>query len=404
MPANVEAWTLLSLALITILVRVGVRWKLVGPSNFQLDDYLMPLAGILFILETVAAYLVGAKFQGMTNSYMTSEQRANLDPHSTEWSNRVAGSKIQVIGWSLYVAILWLVKFSLAVFYSRLTCASHITLDINNQCAKHITGLASNTSPTRVRLGYIILGVTYVATALSILLSCQPFHAFWQIYPDPGNLCQPTNSRVYVFVVVVLNIVTDIYLLLIPLPLLWTVNLNLKRKIPLMALFSGATFVMIAGIIRAATIMKSSPDGALSGSKWACRETFVSIVVSNLPIIQPLIRKGFRKIGLSHVFSSSEKKSGQPYQLSSRGLKTLTNHGEGDTKKSKTSAAAPTHMQSSAWGSDEHILAQSEPSSKDITVVSETVVQSEPWAFQEGSGVGSSTTPPKEWKSQVSHR
>lgn len=82
----------------------------------------------------------------------------------------------------------------------------------------------------------------------------------------------------------------------------------------------------------------------------------------------------------------------------------MTNRGEGDTKKSKTSAAAPTHMQSSAWGSDEHILAQSEPSSKDITVVSETVVQSEPWAFQEGSGVGSSTTPPKEWKSQLSHR
>ncbi|CAG7953540.1 unnamed protein product [Penicillium nalgiovense] len=385
MPANVEAWTLLSLALVTIIVRIGVRWKLVGPANFQLDDYLMPLAGIFFILETVAAYLVGAKFQGLTNSYMTPEQRASLDPKSTEWSHRVAGSKIQVLGWSLYVAILWLVKFSLAVFYSRLT-----------------TGLQH--LPTRVRLAYIILGVTYLATALSLLLSCQPFHAFWQINPDPGNFCQPTHSRIYVFVSVVLNIVTDMYLLSIPLPLLWTVNLNLKRKIPLMVLFSGAAFVMIAGIIRAATIMKNSPDGAEAGSKWACRETFVSIVVSNLPIIQPLIRKGFRKIGLTHVFSSSGKTSGQPYQLSSRGLKSFTNRGEGDTKKSKTNAAAPTLMQTSAWGSDEHILAQNEPSSKDITVVSETVVQSEPWTFHEGSGVGSSTTPPKEWNSRLSQR
>ncbi|KAJ5504565.1 hypothetical protein N7463_007439 [Penicillium fimorum] len=386
MAGNVEAWTLLSLALLIIIIRIMVRWKLVGPTNFQLDDYLMPLAGVLFTLETVAAYLVGAKFQGLTNSYMTPEQRATLDPHSTEWFNRVAGSKIQIIGWSLYVAILWLVKFSLAVFYSRLT-----------------TGLQH--LPTRVRLGYIILGVTYLATALSLLLSCQPFHAFWQIHPDPGNLCQPTKSHVYVFVVVVLNIITDIYLLSIPLPLLWTVNLNLKRKIPLMVLFSGATFVMLAGIIRAATIMKSSPDGAESGSQWACRETFVSIVVSNLPIIQPLIRKGFRKIGLSHVFSSSGgKSSGNPYPLSSRGLQTLTTRGEGDTKKGKTNAAAPSHMQVSAWGSDEHILAQSEPTSKDITVVSETVVQSEPWTFQEGSGVGTSTSPPKEWKSQLSHR
>lgn len=70
------------------------------------------------------------------------------------------------------------------------------------------------------------------------------------------DLCQPTHSRVYVLVVVILNILTDVYLLSIPLPLLWTVNLNLKRKIPLMVLFSGATFVMIAGIIRAATIMR----------------------------------------------------------------------------------------------------------------------------------------------------
>ncbi|CAI7654726.1 unnamed protein product [Penicillium glandicola] len=385
MAQNVEGWTLLSLALVIILVRIMVRWKLVGPTNFQLDDYLMPLAGIFFVLETVAAYLVGAKFGGLTNSYMTDAQRAALDPDSTEWSNRVAGSKIQIIGWSLYTAILWLVKFSLAVFYSRLT-----------------TGLQH--LPTRVRLGYLILGATYLAAALSILLSCQPFHAFWQIYPDPGNICQPSNSRVYVFVVVILNILTDIYLLSIPLPLLWTVNLNLKRKIPLMVLFSGAAFVMIAGIIRAATIMKSSSDGAESGSQWACRETFVSIVVSNLPIIQPLIRKGFRKIGLSHVFSSSGKTSGQPYQLSSRGLQTLTNRGEGDNKKNKTNAAAPSHMQTSAWGSDEHILSQSEPSSKDITVVSETVVQSEPWNLHEGAGVGSSTTPPQEWQSHLSHR
>lgn len=152
-------------------------------------------------------------------------------------------------------------------------------------------------------------------------------------------------------------------------------------------------------------ILQLTPDGAVSGSKWACRETFVSIIVSNLPIIQPLIRKGFRKVGLSHVFSSSGKTSGQPYQLSSRGgLKTLTNRGEGDTKKSKTNTAAPTHMQSSAWGSDEHILAQSEPSSKDITVVSETVVHSEPWNLEEGSGAASSTTPPKEWRSQLSQR
>lgn len=147
--------------------------------------------------------------------------------------------------------------------------------------------------------------------------------------------------------------------------------------------------------------MQSGPDGAEAGSKWACRETFVSIVVSNLPIIQPLLRKGFKKIGLSQLFSSSGKPSGQTYPLS--GLKSLTNRGDRDTKKSKTNTAAPSHMQVSAWGSDEHILTEPEPSSKDITVVSETVVQSEPWSWEQPSG-NHSTTPPKEWGGRSADR
>lgn len=71
---------------------------------------------------------------------------------------------------------------------------------------------------TRVKLAYVILAVTYAAVALTILLSCQPFHHFWQVTPDPGTLCRPTNSPAYVLVVVIPNILTDIYLLSIPLP------------------------------------------------------------------------------------------------------------------------------------------------------------------------------------------
>lgn len=63
-----------------------------------------------------------------------------------------------------------------------------------------------------------MLVVTYMVVALTLLLSCQPFHHFWQVSPDPGPLCRPTNSPVYVLVVVIPNIITDAYLLSIPLP------------------------------------------------------------------------------------------------------------------------------------------------------------------------------------------
>ena len=41
-----ESFALLGLGLLFILVRVYVRWTQVGPTSFQLDDFLMPLAGV----------------------------------------------------------------------------------------------------------------------------------------------------------------------------------------------------------------------------------------------------------------------------------------------------------------------------------------------------------------------
>jgi hypothetical protein len=76
---------------------------------------------LLFVAEVVAAYLVGAKFDGLTNSYMTPEQRESLKPDSAEHYNRVWGSKIQVIGWSFYAAILWSLKVCITALYGRLT-------------------------------------------------------------------------------------------------------------------------------------------------------------------------------------------------------------------------------------------------------------------------------------------
>jgi len=39
----------------------------------------------------------------------------------------------------------------------------------------------------RVRIGYAVVAATYLATELSILFGCHPFHENWQIYPDPGS-------------------------------------------------------------------------------------------------------------------------------------------------------------------------------------------------------------------------
>ncbi|ERF68289.1 hypothetical protein EPUS_02745 [Endocarpon pusillum Z07020] len=301
-----EAFTLLGVALGMIILRTIARATSVGIRNFQLDDYMMLLAAVVYSLETAAAYIVGAWWRGLANNGMTPEERASLDPSSQEYALRVGGSKTQVIGWSLYTFLLWNLKLCMCVFYSRLT-----------------DGLAH--MKIRIRIGYGLIGATYIATLLSILLGCRPLHKNWQINPDPGNSCQPAISKIDCLVTVVLNVVTDMYLISIPLPLLWKAQLSKRRKSLFLIVFGGGFFVMACGILRCALILLDPVNGAQQAGSWAVRETFVAVVIDNIPMIYPLCRRLIKNIDESlashyagrHKLSNGYSSSGS-YAMNSR--------------------------------------------------------------------------------------
>ncbi|KAF3399966.1 hypothetical protein F1880_007996 [Penicillium rolfsii] len=292
-----EAFTLLAVAIVIIGLRTMARWIMVGPRNFQADDYLMLLACVVYGLETGAAYMVGAWFKGLANNAMTDEQRKQLSPHSEEYRLRVGGSKVQVTGWSLYTLLLWLLKTCMAIFYSRLTA-----------------GLINMRA--RINIAYGLIAATYIATICSILFGCVPMHKNWQIYPDPGNHCQPAVSKIDIYVTVVLNVATDIYLISIPAPMLFKARLHWREKLELLVLFSGGLFVMMAGILRCVLILTAGANGAQQAGSWACRETFVAVVIGNVPMIYPLFRRVARRAGLYITSRGGGSESYQAYQLS----------------------------------------------------------------------------------------
>jgi len=170
---NTEAFTLLGVGVFVVAIRTASRLSIAGFKGLWLDDYLMLFATVVYGLETGTAYAVGAWWHGLANNGMTDEQRRTLDPNSQEYEFRVNGSKTQLVGWSLYTLLLWTLKLCMIIFYQRLTEA----LDYMK---------------TRIRVGYAIVICTYIATELSILLGCHPFHKNWQIYPNPGSKYLPT--------------------------------------------------------------------------------------------------------------------------------------------------------------------------------------------------------------------
>lgn len=70
--------------------------------------------------------------------------------------------------------------------------------------------------------------------------------------------CQPAISRINIFVVSGLNVLTDIYLLTIPIPMLWKANIRPMKKVALIVTFSGGIFVISAGTLRSVLIITVS--------------------------------------------------------------------------------------------------------------------------------------------------
>ncbi|RAH70211.1 uncharacterized protein BO66DRAFT_392013 [Aspergillus aculeatinus CBS 121060] len=372
----IEAFTLLAIAILTIACRIAARWITAGPKNFALDDYLMPVAGVVYALETGAAYCVSAWWHGLANNAMTAAQRAALSPQSEEYRLRVGGSKTQVLGWSLYTTLLWLLKTCMAVFYARLTYVRLCVSWLDGMIGVSSFGCSIDPPQSRaglynmarrIRLAYVFIAGTYLAVILSILLGCRPLHRNWQIHPDPGNYCQPAVSQIDVYVTVTLNVVTDVYLISIPFPILFKARLPWREKLELVVLFSGGLFVMAAGILRCVLIVTAGANGASQAGSWACRETFVAVLIGNLPMIYPVCRRMVKRAGSywsSHSFNAKGGSTttgpgpgGSGYPLSAGEHPSLSAHSQSRKKKFRHPLSLPdTQWTQLATVSDEQIM------------------------------------------------
>lgn len=86
-----------------------------------------------------------------------------------------------------------------------------------------------------------------------------------------------------VWISTVLNVSTDLLILTIPIPTLWTSSFTTGRKIGLTLLLCSGLFVMSAAVIRFGfTIIGST---SVSLNKWCQRETTVGIIAVNMPIL-----------------------------------------------------------------------------------------------------------------------
>ncbi|KAM0559927.1 hypothetical protein ACHAPJ_003877 [Fusarium lateritium] len=288
----VESWTLYAVGVASTLLRFYARMRVDGFRSLQSEDYLMAIGIIFYTIQTTLAYNIGILAHGLANNGMTDAERAALSPNSQEYDFRIIGSKIQVAGWTIYSALIWSLKLSMLYFYTRLT-----------------DGLGR---PYRIRIyvGFALVIATFVATMIAIFAGCRPFQNYWQINPNPGNSCQAAISKPIVWVSFAANVSTDIYLIAIPLPMLWGSSLKTIKKIASTIVLGAGIFVLVCATLKSVFVLVDPINGAQLAGAWGTREAFVAVMTTNLPILFPLFRVWLTPI-FGSVLRSSQKTSYQ---------------------------------------------------------------------------------------------
>ncbi|KAK0663838.1 hypothetical protein DIS24_g1009 [Lasiodiplodia hormozganensis] len=176
----------------------------------------------------------------------------------------------------------------------------------------------------------IIFVIAYTLQSLIVgIFSCNPPRKFWDPTLQEGSCI---NYTLYYYVAAALNILTDLAIILVPVPALRHLNVSRTKRIGVMLLFSVGGFGCIVSIIRLWTLYSldlavrrgDSTYANASPALWSSIEIHVCIICACLPSLSPMLSLLLRSIGLnlssfSHGGDAGRKSSGYSDRGNARG-------------------------------------------------------------------------------------
>ncbi|KAH0839156.1 hypothetical protein AYO21_05576 [Fonsecaea monophora] len=264
-PTLIVSWWCTLFSLTAILIRVLGRW--VRTERLFREDWIMFYSIIPLMIRMGLVHVV--LIWGTNNT--KTEGLTSLQIH-----HREIGSRLVLAARIFYAAYIWIAKLTVLEFLKRL---------IGRSWAKsYEVGL---------RFIYGFLVVTFIAVVIGTLTECQPFSHYWQVVPDPGSHCR--EGLVQLIVMGVCDIVSDVVLIVFPIPLVWQSSMRLRKKISLVLLFLLSTILIAITAYRVpSTISRRSSQQYRS--LLASLEILAAAGVSNAIVIGSFIRdRGVKK-------------------------------------------------------------------------------------------------------------
>ncbi|ERF74431.1 hypothetical protein EPUS_06609 [Endocarpon pusillum Z07020] len=259
------SWWCTSFALLIILVRV---WgKYVRTEKLFGEDKIMA-ASIIPLLTRMA--LVHVILIWGTNNTV-SDGLSLLDIR-----HREIGSKLVLASRIFYAAFIWTAKLTVLEFLKRIVGA-----------------FWRKSYEIGLRIVRYFLLATFIAVIIATLAECQPFDHYWQVMPDPGPQCRAGIPQL--LTMGTCDIITDVILVVFPIPIVMVSAMTMKRKISLVLLFAlSLALVAITAYRIPSTISRGGAQQYRS--LLASLEILAAAVVSNSVVIASFIRdRGVKK-------------------------------------------------------------------------------------------------------------
>ncbi|KAG4428570.1 hypothetical protein IFR05_015945 [Cadophora sp. M221] len=181
-----------------------------------------------------------------------------------------------------YVLILGLCKISIITFYLRIFPSQKFRI-----------------------ASYFILGWVILTTLLFMLLAllqCIPISLNYYGWQTNGGRDKCLNLNAESYASAAINITQDVVILLLPIPSLLRLRVSRKKKLHVLFMFSLGFFICVCSIVRIFKVGKFTDDSRnptrdfVDVTYWSAIETYVSVVVPNLPAIRSFLSHKFPSV------------------------------------------------------------------------------------------------------------
>ncbi|KAI4907771.1 hypothetical protein J4E90_009178 [Alternaria incomplexa] len=264
-----------SMAMYTVAVACFTRGYVV--KKFGLDDLFIAIAVTLGAAQTVTIILQIEHGQGRHASELHVEQFDEMLMY--QWINML-----------IYFVANWAVKMSILSLYYRIGYGKQ--------------GLPWIVQSPAVWTAAGFMTAFSFSVFLAQLFICTPVSRVWDIEAQPDGCI---NAAMFMVISGAINVVTDIVLLIFPLPLIWVIKFNKRQRTALAVILSIGVIPVIASTMRLCEIvMSDSPirpgstwqevDFSWGWSwvpVWSQIEVDIGILAASLPSLSPLLKHVF---------------------------------------------------------------------------------------------------------------